>query len=97
MVQIDENLTLTSEGTVVCAHCGTVLGKSASDPFTNALKREQPSTAAGPGVHADPRHFTDREIVLRQLMCPGCGTALATEIVPRDEPSFRFSRIAQAS
>lgn len=96
MVQIDENLTLTGDGRVVCAHCNTVIGRNAGEPFANAVKSEQPSPAAGPGVHADPKHFTDREIVLRQLFCPGCSTVLATEIVPRDEPSFRHSRIATA-
>lgn len=93
MVQIDENLTLTEDGSIICTHCDTVLGNNAGEPFAKAVKREQPSPAAGPGIHADPSHFTDREIVLRQFFCPGCSTVLATEIVPRDEPSFRHARI----
>ncbi len=89
MIQLDDNLTLTDDGAVVCTHCKTRLGENSHDPLAYAVKRERPSRDAGPGVHADPKIFTAREIVLRQSFCPGCGTVLATEIVPRDEPSFR--------
>lgn len=89
MIQLDDNLTLTDGGAVVCTHCKTLLGESSHDPLAHAVKRERPSRDAGPGVHADPKTFTTREIVLRQFFCPGCSTVLATEIVPRDEQSFR--------
>lgn len=89
MIQLDDNLTLTDDGTVVCAHCKTRIGENSHDPLAHAVKRERPSSDAGPGIHADPKTFTPREIVLRQSFCPGCSTVLATEIVPRDEPSFR--------
>jgi len=89
MIQLDDNLTLTDDGAVVCTHCKTRLGETSHDPLANAVKRERPSRDAGPGIHADPKTFTAREIVLRQFFCPGCSTVLATEIVPRDEPSFR--------
>lgn len=93
MVQVDDNLALTEAGAIICSHCKTTLGESTSDPLAKAVKRERPSRAAGPGIHADPKNFTDREIVLRQFFCPGCLTVLATEIVPRDEPSFRHWRL----
>ena len=89
MTQLDDNLTLTDAGTVVCTHCKTPLGKTAQNPLANAVKRERPARDAGPGMHADPKTSPSREIVLRQFFCPGCSTVLATEIVPRDEPSFR--------
>jgi N-methylhydantoinase B len=88
-MQLDDNLTLTESGTVICVHCNTQLGKTSNEPLANAIRRERPAAAAGPGVHADPKNFTTREIVLRQFFCPGCSTVLATEIVPSDEPSFR--------
>jgi len=89
MIHLDDNLTLTDDGAVVCAHCKTQIGENSYEPLAHAVKRERPSRAAGPGVHADPKTFTSREIVLRQYFCPGCSTVLATEIVPQDEPSFR--------
>jgi hypothetical protein len=89
MMQLDDNLTLTETGSVICTHCKAPLGKTSKEPLTNAIKRERPARAAGPGVHADPKNFTTREIVLRQFFCPGCSTVLTTEIVPSDEPSFR--------
>jgi hypothetical protein len=89
MIQLDDNLALTDGGAVVCTHCKTPLGKSSHEPLANAIRRERPARDAGPGVNADPKNFTTREIVLRQFFCPGCSTVLATEIVPRDEPSFR--------
>ena len=89
MMKLDDNLTLTEGGAVICAHCETLLGKNSREPLSNALRREGPARSAGPGVRADPKNFTTREIVLRQLFCPGCSTLLATEIVPRDEPFFR--------
>jgi hypothetical protein len=88
-MQLDDNLTLSDGGTVICTHCKTVLGKNSEEPLANAIRRDRPARAAGPGVHADPKSFTAREIVLRQCFCPGCSTVLTTEIVPSDEPSFR--------
>jgi len=88
-VDIDLNLTLTGSGTVNCRHCSTLVGDSATDPMAHALSNERASTAAGPGVRADPAQFTDRQILLRQRFCPGCLTLLATEIVPADEQRFR--------
>ncbi len=92
-MQLDDNLTLTHDGAVVCTHCRTLLGETAKEPLAHAVRRERPSLDAGPGVHADPKNFTARDIVLRQFFCPGCSTVLATEIVPRDEPSLRTWRL----
>ena len=38
MIQLDDNLTLTDDGTVVCTHCKTRLGPTSHDPLANALK-----------------------------------------------------------
>lgn len=88
-MHIDDNLDLTDAGDVTCRHCDAPLGRSPQDPLANALRREQPSTAAGPGVHVAPATFTDRPVVLRQRFCPSCLTLLSTEIVPADEPEYR--------
>lgn len=91
---IDLNLETSGSGAVVCRHCGAAVGDSASQPMSHALRRERPSTEAGPGVHADPSLFVDRKVLLRQAFCPGCLVLLATEIVPGDEPSYRTWSLA---
>lgn len=88
-MNIDLNLRTNDTETVVCRHCGATVGQSVSDPMSHARHHHGPSTAAGPGVHADPAAFTDRTILLRQAFCPGCLVLLATEIVPDDEPTYR--------
>lgn len=88
-MKIDDNARLRTDGTIACSHCDHPLGASVGDPFANAIRRERPSQAAGPGVRAPASHFTDRPIGLRQVFCPGCYVLLATEIAPTDEPSYR--------
>lgn len=89
-MNIDLNLrTDDATGAVLCQHCDARIGDSVAEPMAHALRRERPSTEAGPGVHADPSAFVDRPILLRQTFCPGCLTLLSTEIVPADEPSYR--------
>lgn len=88
-MKIDDNIVLRSDGAVTCAHCQAPLGTAPDHPLSEALRRERPSLAAGPGVHVDPARFTDRTVVLRQSFCPSCLTLLTTEIVPADEPPYR--------
>jgi N-methylhydantoinase B len=88
-MKLNDILELTDDGSTHCAECNEHLGNAATAPFDRAILREQPSTAAGPGIRVDPKHFTDRQIVLRQAFCPGCLALLSTEIVPSDEPSYR--------
>jgi hypothetical protein len=87
-IYIDDNLQQDDDGTVTCRHCGTPVGV-AGDLFRDARVRESSPEDAGPSVRADPRHFTDREVVLRQVFCPACLALLQAEIVPADEPSAR--------
>jgi len=89
-MNIDDNIRVSPDGrATACAHCGETLGTPGDAPLAHALVREGPSRAAGPGIHADPRHFTDRPIVLRQAFCPKCLALLRTEIVPQDEADGR--------
>lgn len=92
-LQIDDNLEQRPDGDVVCRHCGTAVGVAA-EPLRDALVRERDSLEAGPSVRAEPRHFTDRRVVLRLTLCPQCLTQLQAEIVPADEPSFRTRNLA---
>lgn len=89
-MNIDDNIRISEDGrATVCEHCSEPLGTPGEAPLARALLRESPSRAAGPGIHADPKHFTDRPIVLRQTFCPKCLALLCTEIVPQDEESGR--------
>ena len=88
-MDIDDNLTLAADDQVHCRHCAAVVGTGLGDPYQLALRRERPAMEAGPGVHADPKHYTERAIVMRQAFCPGCYALLATEIVPGDEAEYR--------
>lgn len=89
-MNFDDNVRLAADGhSTECRHCGEPLGESQHAPIARARRTERPSTAAGTGIHADPRHYTDREIVLRQSFCPNCLVLLATEIVPRDDAPGR--------
>lgn len=92
-MKINDAIEVTSDGTATCVNCKTALGSGSGDPLARALRRERPSVAAGPGVRADPKLFTDRPIVLRQVFCPKCFSLLNTEIVPGDEASFRHWRV----
>jgi N-methylhydantoinase B len=90
---LDDNLEQVANGTVRCRHCGTAVGVAA-EPLRDALTRESDPREAGPSVRAEPSHFTDREVVLRQVFCPECLTLLQAEIVPADEPSLRTRSVA---
>ena len=93
---IDDTLELAEDGTVACRHCSVVTG-TASDPLSAALVRERAPREAGPSVRADAGNFTDRPVLLRQVLCPGCLVLLQAEIVPADEPSWRPRSLAIAS
>jgi hypothetical protein len=92
-LHIDDNLEQADDGTVTCRHCGAVIG-IATDMFRNARVRVSAPQEAGPSVRSDPRHFTDRDVVLRQTFCPECLVLLQAEIVPGDEPSARTRSLA---
>lgn len=95
-LHIDDNLEQRPDGTVICRHCGTTLG-AAAQPLRDARVRECEPEEAGPSVRAEPRHFADRRVILRQSFCPQCLTLLQAEIVPADEPSFRTRSLAPPS
>jgi N-methylhydantoinase B len=90
---IDDNLALAGDGTVQCRHCGAVTGSGRRAPLDRAATRIGPPSLAGPQVRDNAELFIDREVVFRQLCCPGCMTALLTEVVPGDEPSARGKRL----
>lgn len=90
-VRIDDNLRLGENGEIVCAHCETVVGDSATY-LSKATLREGTPDLAGPQIKGHPEKHTDREVIYRQLLCPGCGVAFQSEIVPADEDPGRTKR-----
>ncbi|MFJ6076312.1 hydantoinase B/oxoprolinase family protein [Streptomyces sp. NPDC093065] len=88
--RLDDNLafTETPEGrTVVCLHCSTTIGPLEHGAFVAALaRRDAPPTDAGPHIWHDPSVYVDREVVFRQLFCPGCLTTVNSRVVPVDHP-----------
>jgi N-methylhydantoinase B len=93
---LDDNLEQADDGTVRCRHCGTTVGVAAQ-PFRDARIRESDPQEAGPSIRAEPSHFADRKVVLRQVLCPECLTLLQAEIVPADEPSSRTRSVVAGS
>jgi hypothetical protein len=95
--RLDENLTVTSGGAVVCARCETPLGDGSDGFLPEAIWRERPTgEAPRTTLRADPARFTERPIALRQAICPNpdCLTLLLTEVVPTDEPRYRRKHVA---
>jgi len=94
-MNISGSITMDGSGVTACAACCHILGDATSNPLSKAIVREQPSTAAGPGIRENPKLYTDRPIVLRQAFCPACLTLLSTEVVPGDEPTYRSWRMLE--
>ncbi|WP_063129779.1 hydantoinase B/oxoprolinase family protein [Nocardia fusca] len=83
---LDDNTIIVGESAVSCRHCGTELG-TLGEPYLSALPRiETDPAAAGPHVWADPATYVDEPVVFRQVLCPGCATALISQVVPADHP-----------
>ena len=77
-IRLTEHLTLV-DGEVRC-RCGHVLGPGGRNFKLGTLVRERPLTDGNPTLR-DPALYTDREVALREFICPGCATMLESEIV----------------
>lgn len=92
-LRLDDNLVVTADEMVRCAHCGYELGKRGPNLLGAAVIREGAPEEAGPQIRGRPAHFVDEAIVFRQFCCPGCYVALLTEIVPAGEQSYRSKEV----
>jgi N-methylhydantoinase B len=80
--RIDDNLV--QAGTLVaCGHCGWRLADTSTDSELALLRHEGPSAEAGPQIMSSPSEYVDDEVVFRQLVCPGCLTAVYSAVVPK--------------
>ena len=77
-----------AENRIECHRCGTALGTVNDDPKQGMAVLERPLTSLTPGA-PDPSVFVDDEVIWRDLLCPGCGVRLATEVAHPGAPLFR--------
>ncbi|MGH7908031.1 MAG: hydantoinase B/oxoprolinase family protein, partial [Candidatus Binataceae bacterium] len=91
--RIDDNLVSDSEGHWRCAHCGARLTEKGHSHLSGAIVHEGPPSEAGPQIRGDSKLFVDQPVVFRQYCCPGCYTALLSEIVPAGEEQLRRMRL----
>jgi len=90
--RLDDNLYVLGPD-VRCSRCDAITGTVASW-LKNALIRETPAGSGGSLMKASPEMFVDAPIVFRQAFCPGCLTALLTEVVAETERHLRTKRLS---
>jgi N-methylhydantoinase B len=71
-----------------CTACAHRFGDYDVDLKAASIVRELALTEVAPGN----RHC-DEAYVLREYCCPGCGTAVATDVQARDEPALEAGRL----
>jgi N-methylhydantoinase B len=77
---------------IECHHCGTALCGLGESPKVGMAVLERPVQSLTPGA-PDPRTFVDEDVVWRDLLCPGCGLRLATEVTYPGAPLFQELRV----
>lgn len=71
-----------------CARCSHDFEGTAHDYLTRLPWYQGPVTDVGPHVFPDAAVYIDTPVVFRQFYCPGCYTALHTEVVPDDHAEW---------
>lgn len=82
---IDDNMTFVSDGyasKICCKHCGQTLGDHDNVLHIGVIEGE--SYLAGSIVRSDPQRFVSESVAFVQHVCPGCGIAVQTSIVPKN-------------
>ena len=90
--RLDANLYVLGTD-VHCSRCDAIVGTTASW-LEHALIREGPAQSGGSLMKAPPELFVDARIVYRQAFCPGCLTALLTEVIAETERHLRTKRLS---
>ena len=88
--RLNDNVEI-DDGTVRCAHCSAVLAEPGEAFLHRALLRRGDISLAGPHVQPVIPPFVSREVEFRQLLCPGCGVALQTEVAAVADTGTRSS------
>lgn len=82
---IDGNAAIVEKNgshVIQCVHCSHVITEADGNYLDQLYIREDKVTEGGPQIFPDPAHYIDKKVVFRQYYCPGCFTALLTQIVP---------------
>lgn len=77
-----EAVRLGSRDVVRCTVCATTLSNYGQDYKRGARMREMPISAMSPLNE----HNTVQDIVLREYLCPTCGTSIALDVQRQEEP-----------
>lgn len=92
--RINDNL-VRRDGQVHCVHCDTLVGGRGEAVLHRALVRRGDVGMAGPQIRQGVPAFITEEVEFRQRICPGCYTALLTEVAAVADPGTRQVRLDQ--
>ncbi|GAA4392235.1 hydantoinase B/oxoprolinase family protein [Tsukamurella soli] len=87
---LDANLMVVADsagGAVACRWCDHRFGPAGTDIVDAVRIQEQSVLGAVPGTRVASTTYVDHDVILRNYVCPGCGTQLRSEIVPSDQPA----------
>jgi N-methylhydantoinase B len=90
--RLNDNVEIDG-GTVRCAHCQATLAEAGEPFLRRALLRRGDISLAGPHVQPVVPPFVDQDVEFRQLLCPGCGIALQTEVAAVADTGTRTSAL----
>lgn len=96
MTKFNDNVVVSADGGMACVHCTTVLAAPGEPHLQRALIRVGDISLAGPHVQASEPRFVDEPVEFRQLLCPGCGTALQTEVAAQRDVLTRTASLSRA-
>ncbi|SFN29710.1 hypothetical protein SAMN05216207_10124 [Pseudonocardia ammonioxydans] len=94
--RVNDNLTSVN-GKIHCAHCDHVLAEAGEPALHRALTRRGDVAKAGPQVRAGVPAFIRAAVEFRQKLCPGCHTALLTEVAAVDDVATRETTLTTPS
>lgn len=96
-IRLDANLIIDDSpgrSVIRCSHCHCEIAGAEENYKEKLPMHEGQPAEAGPHIFDDPALFVDQTIVFRQYYCPGCFTALATEIVPAGQGHVHEKKLA---
>jgi N-methylhydantoinase B len=84
------------DGQWACPHCLQGLGPITGNHKDGAARLERAPQDVNPQQYLDPTEFCEDPFVIRQFLCPSCGTAMATELCRPDDPPVLDVRLTHA-
>lgn len=78
---LDDNVAVCADGTLVCRHCRNSLGQHGDNYLEPLPRRYGDPAEAGSKIWRDARHYVNEDTHFRQFYCPGCYTAVLSQVV----------------